>query len=29
VSMIVKSPYEDDDIFAWDSDGKEIPFAIV
>ena len=29
VSMIVKSPYEDDDIFAWDSDGKEIPFVIV
>ena len=29
VSMIVKSPYEDDDIFAWDSDGKEIPIVIV
>ena len=29
VSMIVKSPYEDDDIFAWDSDGKELPFDIV
>ena len=29
VSMIVKSPYEDDDIFAWDSDGKEIPFVVV
>ena len=29
VSMIVKSPYEDDDIFAWDSDGKNIPFVIV
>ena len=29
VSMIVKSPYENDDIFAWDSDGKEIPFVIV
>ena len=29
VSMIVKSPYEDDDIFAWDSDGKEIPFIVV
>ena len=29
VSMIVQSPYEDDDIFAWDSDGKELPFDIV
>jgi len=29
VSMIVKSPYEDDDIFAWDSDGKEIQFVVV
>ena len=29
VSMIVKSPYENDDIFAWDSDGKEIPLVIV
>ena len=29
VSMIVKSPYENDDIFAWDSDGKEIPFIVV
>ena len=29
VSIIVKSPYEDDDIFAWDSDGKELPFDIV
>ena len=29
VSMIVKSPYENDDIFAWDSDGKEIPFVVV
>ena len=29
VSMIVQSPYENDDIFAWDSDGKELPFDIV
>ena len=29
VSMIVKSPYENDDIFAWDSEGKEIPFVVV
>ena len=29
VSMIVKSPYENDDIFAWDSDGKEIPLVII
>ena len=29
VSIIVKSPYEDDDIFAWDSDGKELPLVIV
>ena len=29
VSIIVKSPYEDDDIFAWDSDGKELHFDIV
>ena len=29
VSMIVKSPYEDEDIFAWDSDGNEIPFIVV
>ena len=29
VSMIVKSPYEDDDIFAWDSNGNEIPIDVV
>ena len=29
VSMIVKSPYEDEDIFAWDSDGRELPLVIV
>jgi len=27
--MIVKSPYENDDIFAWDSDGEKIPFVVV
>ena len=25
VSVIVKSPYEDEDIFAWDSSGNPIP----
>ena len=25
VSVIVQSPYEDDDIFAWDSSGNQIP----
>lgn len=25
VSVIVRSPYEDDDILAWDRNGKEIP----
>jgi len=29
VSMIVKSPYEDEDIFAWDSSGNKIPLDIV
>ena len=29
VSIIVKSPYEDDDIFAWDSDGRELALVIV
>ena len=29
ISLIVKSPYEDDDIFAWDSNGKQIPIEIV
>jgi len=29
VSIIVKSPYEDDDIFAWDSKGQIIPISIV
>jgi hypothetical protein len=26
--MIVKSPYDDDSIFAWDSNGKTIPLSI-
>ncbi|MDC0186881.1 Mov34/MPN/PAD-1 family protein [Candidatus Nitrosopelagicus sp.] len=25
VSVIVKSPYEDEDVFAWDSSGNTIP----
>jgi len=29
VSIIVKSPYEDEDIFAWDSSGNKIPIDIV
>ncbi len=29
VSLIVKSPYEDDDIFAWDSKGDPIPITII
>lgn len=29
VSLIVKSPYENDDIFAWNSKGEEIEVAIV
>ena len=29
VSIIVQSPYEDDDIFAWDSDGRELPLVII
>ncbi len=28
VSMIVKSPYDDDSIFAWDSNGNAIPLFI-
>ena len=28
VSMIVKSPYDDDSIFAWDSNGNIIPLLI-
>ncbi len=29
VSMIVKSPYDDDDIFAWDSKGNPVPITII
>jgi len=29
VSLIVKSPYDNDDIFAWDSDGNKIPLDVV
>ena len=28
VSMIVKYPYDDDSIFAWDSNGNAIPLSI-
>ncbi len=28
VSLIVKSPYEDDDIFAWVSNGESIKLTI-
>ena len=28
VSMIVKSPYDDNSIFAWDSNGDTIPLSI-
>jgi len=27
VSVIVKSPYKDEDIFAWDSNGNSIPLS--
>ena len=29
VSLIVKFPYDDDSIFAWDSSGNSIPLSIV
>lgn len=29
VSIIVKSPYEDEDLFAYDRDGNSIPITIV
>ncbi len=29
VSIIVKSPYEDEDIFAWDRNGNSIKLAII
>jgi len=29
VSLIVKSPYDDEDLFAWDSSGNTIPITII
>ena len=29
VSIIVKSPYGDEDVFAWDGSGNSIPLSIV
>lgn len=29
VSLIVQSPYDDDDIFAWDSNGNSITLTII
>ena len=29
VSLIVRSPYDDDSIFAWDSNGNKIPLSII
>lgn len=29
ISLIVKSPYEDDDIYAWDSKGRPVDLVIV
>ena len=29
VSLIVKSPYDDEDLFAWDSKGNLIPITII
>jgi proteasome lid subunit RPN8/RPN11 len=29
ISLIVKSPYDDDDLFAWDSKGNSIPITII
>lgn len=28
VSLVVKSPYDDDSIFAWDSSGNSVPLLI-
>ena len=28
VSLIIKSPYDDDSVFAWDSSGNAIPLSI-
>ena len=29
VSLIVKSPYEDDDIFAWNSKGESVKISVI
>jgi proteasome lid subunit RPN8/RPN11 len=29
ISLIIKSPYDDDSIFAWDSSGNPVPLSIV
>ena len=29
IALIVKSPYEDDDIFAWDSNGNSVNLSII
>lgn len=29
ISLIVKSPYEDDDIFAWDSKGDSVKITVI
>jgi len=29
ISLIVKSPYEDEDIFAWDSKGNQIEITVI
>ena len=28
ISLIVKSPYDDEDVFAWDRDGKPVKLTI-
>lgn len=29
VSLIVQSPYDDDDIFAWDSNGNQLSMTVI
>ena len=29
VSLIIKSPYEDEDVFAWDRDGNPVKLTII
>ena len=29
ISLIVKSPYNDDDIFAWDSNGNSVKLTVI